>query len=112
MKDLLNFIFDEAIKVNIELGYTADYFPRQIEDVDGFMSYIYGSAMASQMRRAIKEAGLEGESAEIRAEFVNKYLRGFNRIDLNKPLIGNTKDTNLYLVYKKDGEVLNYEDYI
>lgn len=27
-------------------------------------------------------------------------------------LIGNTKDTNLYLVYKKDGEVLNYEDYI
>ena len=27
-------------------------------------------------------------------------------------LIGTTKDTNLYLVYKKDGEVLNYEDYI
>lgn len=27
-------------------------------------------------------------------------------------LIGATKDTNLYLVYKKDGEVLNYEDYI
>ena len=27
-------------------------------------------------------------------------------------LIGNTKDTNLYLVYKKDGVVLNYEDYI
>lgn len=27
-------------------------------------------------------------------------------------LIGNTKDNNLYLVYKKDGEVLNYEDYI
>lgn len=98
MKDLLNFIFDEAIKVNIELGYTADYFPRQIEDVDGFMSYIYGSAMASQMRRAIKEAGLEGESAEIRAEFVNKYLRGFNRIDLNKPLIGNTKDRTIDII--------------
>ena len=27
-------------------------------------------------------------------------------------LIGNTKDTILYLVYKKDGEILNYEDYI
>lgn len=27
-------------------------------------------------------------------------------------LIGTTEDTNLYLVYKKDGEVLNYEDYI
>ena len=27
-------------------------------------------------------------------------------------LIGATKDNNLYLVYKKDGEVLNYENYI
>ena len=27
-------------------------------------------------------------------------------------LIGNTKDNILYLVYKKDGEVINYEDYI
>lgn len=27
-------------------------------------------------------------------------------------LIGETKDTTLYLVYKKDGKVLNYEDYI
>ena len=27
-------------------------------------------------------------------------------------LIGETNDTNLYLVYKKDGKVLNYEDYI
>lgn len=27
-------------------------------------------------------------------------------------LIGNTKDTTLYLVYKKDGEVLDYKDFI
>ena len=27
-------------------------------------------------------------------------------------LIGETNDTTLYLVYKKDGKVLNYEDYI
>lgn len=26
--------------------------------------------------------------------------------------VGEAKDTNLYLVYKKDGKVLNYEDYI
>lgn len=27
-------------------------------------------------------------------------------------LIGTTKDTNLYLVYKKDGKILDYQDYI
>lgn len=27
-------------------------------------------------------------------------------------LIGETSDTNLYLVYKRDGKVLNYEDYL
>ena len=27
-------------------------------------------------------------------------------------IIGSTIDDNLYLVYKKDGEILNYNDYI
>ena len=29
-----------------------------------------------------------------------------------KSLLGTTKDDVLYLVYKKDGEILNYEEYL
>lgn len=93
VKNLLNRLFDQAIDVGVELGYTADYFPRQVEDVDGFMAYLHGSAMASQMRRALKDADPTNTfTNEEKAEFINKYLRGFNRRDLNKPLPGNTKD--------------------
>lgn len=93
VKNLLNRLFDQAIDVGVELGYTADYFPRQVEDVDGFMAYMHGSAMASQMRRALKDADPTNTfTNEEKAEFINKYLRGFNRKDLNKPLPGNTKD--------------------
>lgn len=93
VKNLLNRLFDQAIDVGVELGYTADYFPRQVEDVDGFMAYLHGSAMASQMRRALKDADPTNTfTTEEKAEFINKYLRGFNRRDLNKPLPGNVKD--------------------
>lgn len=93
VKNLLNSLFDQAIDVGVELGYKADYFPRQVEDVDGFMAYLHGSAMASQMRRALKDADPTNTfTTEEKAEFINKYLRGFNRRDLNKPLPGNVKD--------------------
>lgn len=99
VKNLLNSLFDQAVDVGIEMGYTADYFPRQIKDVDGFMSYIYGSPMSSQLRRALREADPDNVmKPEERAEFLNKYLRGFNRRDLNKPLPGNTKDRKIDIV--------------
>lgn len=99
VKNLLNNLFDQAVDVGIEMGYTADYFPRQIEDVDGFMAAMYGSPFASQLRRALKEADPDNVMTnEQKAEFVNKYLRGFNRRDLNKPLPGNVKDRNIDIV--------------
>ena len=99
VKNLLNSLFDQAIGVGIEMGYTADYFPRQIKDVEGFMGYIYGSSMSSQLRRALREADPDNVmKPEERAEFLNKYLRGFKRFDLNKPLPGNTKDRRVDVV--------------
>lgn len=119
VKNLLNSLFDQAVDVGIELGYTADYFPRQIDDVDGFMAYIYGSSMASQLRRALRAADPENVMTnEERAAFFDKYLRGFNRKDLNKPLPGNTKDRSIDIVtaemnkyYKTSMQALiNYVD--
>lgn len=99
VKNLLNSLFDQAVDVGIEMGYSADYFPRQIDDVEGFMSAMYGSPYASQLRRALKEADPDNVMAnEERAEFFNKYLRGFNRRDLNKPLPGNVKDRTIDIV--------------
>lgn len=99
VKNLLNSLFDQAVDVGIEMGYSADYFPRQIDDVEGFMSAMYGSPYASQLRRALKEADPDNVMTnEERAEFFNKYLRGFNRRDLNKPLPGNVKDRTIDIV--------------
>lgn len=41
----------------------------------------------------------------------NVSVELYDYVDLGT-LIGNTIDTNLYLVYKKEGKVLNYEDYL
>lgn len=99
IKNLLNNLFDQAVDVGIEIGYTADYFPRQVEDVEGFMRALYGSPFESQLRRALREADPDNVMTnEQKAEFLNKYLRGFNRRDLNKPLIGNTKDRQIDIV--------------
>lgn len=99
VKNLLNSLFDQAVDVGVEMGYSADYFPRQIDDVEGFMSAMYGSPYASQLRRALKEADPDNVMTnEERAEFFNKYLRGFNRRDLNKPLPGNVKDRTIDIV--------------
>lgn len=99
VKNLLNNLFDQAMDVGVEMGYSADYFPRQIDDVEGFMSAMYGSPYASQLRRALKEADPDNVMTnEERVEFFNKYLRGFNRRDLNKPLPGNVKDRTIDIV--------------
>lgn len=99
VKNLLNSLFDQAVSVGIDMGYSSDYFPRQIDDVEGFMSAMYGSPYASQLRRALKEADPDDVmTVEEKAEFFNKYLRGFNRRDLNKPLPGNVKDRTIDIV--------------
>lgn len=99
IKNLLNNLFDQAVDVGIEIGYTADYFPRQVDDVEGFMQALYGSPFESQLRRALREADPDNVMTnEQKAEFLNKYLRGFNRRDLNRPLIGNTKDRQIDIV--------------
>lgn len=99
VKNLLNSLFDQAVSVGIDMGYSSDYFPRQIDDVEGFMSAMYGSPYVSQLRRALKEADPDDVmTVEEKAEFFNKYLRGFNRRDLNKPLPGNVKDRTIDIV--------------
>lgn len=91
VKVLLESIYNEASSVKVEMGYKEDYFPRQVEDVDGLMTYLHGLDMASELRRAEHDAGFEDMTPEEQADFLNKFLRGFNRKDTTAALPGNVK---------------------
>lgn len=91
VQSLLQSIYDEAASVKVEMGYKADYFPRQVADVDGLLSFLHGEEMASELRRAESEAGFADMTPEEQADFLNKFLRGFNRKDTTAPLPGNVK---------------------
>ena len=91
VKVLLESIYNEASSVKVEMRYKEDYFPRQVEDVDGLMTYLHGLDMASELRRAEHDAGFEDMTPEEQAGFLNKFLRGFNRKDTTAALPGNVK---------------------
>ena len=91
VQSLLQSIYDEAASVKVDMGYKADYFPRQVADVDGLLSFLHGEEMASELRRAEIEAGFSDMTPEEQADFLNKFLRGFNRKDTTAPLPGNVK---------------------
>lgn len=98
VKSLLESLYNEASDVRVEMGYKADYFPRQVADVDGLMTYLHGSEMASDLRRAEKEAGFENMTPEEQSDFINKFLRGYNRKDTTAPLPSNIKQRRIDIV--------------
>lgn len=98
VKALLESLYNEAGDVRVEMGYKADYFPRQVEDVEGLMTYLHGSEMASDLRRAEKEAGFENMTPEEQSDFINKFLRGYNRKDTTAPLPSNIKQRRIDIV--------------
>ena len=98
VRDLLEEIYERAEGVGIDMGHQKDYFPREISDLDGLMTHLHGSEMASDFRRAAKEAGFRAMTDEEKASFINKYLRGYNRIDLVAPQPGNVKDRRIDVI--------------
>lgn len=98
VKALLESLYNEAGDVRVEMGHKADYFPRQVEDVEGLMTYLHGSEMASDLRRAEKEAGFENMTPEEQSDFINKFLRGYNRKDTTAPLPSNIKQRRIDIV--------------
>lgn len=98
VRDLLEEIYERAEGVGIDMGHQKDYFPREISDLDGLMTHLHGSEMASDFRRAAKEAGFRAMTDEEKASFINKYLRGYNRMDLVTPPPGNVKDRRIDVI--------------
>ena len=96
--DLLNYLYEEAQSVGVEMGYRENYFPREVADVDGLMSYLYGPRAISELRRAKEKANYNNMTPEEQVEFVNKFLRGYERKDLTKSLPGNVKERRIDVV--------------
>ena len=83
VRELLTSIYDDAINAGLDLNYRPDYFPRRVKDVDGFLSYLRNSPEWTRFEEAIRDADPYNTfTVEEKADFLNKYLRGFVRVDL------------------------------
>lgn len=99
IKGLLADIYSDAMNVGLDLGYREDYFPRKVKDVEGFMAYIQGLEDWTRYQQALKEADPENVfTMEEKAEFLNKYLRGFVRVDLMPVKYGSEKTRKIPVV--------------
>lgn len=94
-------VYNDGVKLTVEDKYLV---PNQLSGLVVFIGLKeeYGNTVIIQQANGIDL--WYGNIEEINVKLYDYVEKG--------ELIGNTKDTNLYLVYKKDGEVLNYEDYI
>lgn len=102
VRKLLEETFDEAINAGLDLGYRPDYFPRKVKDTQGFLDYIRGSEHWSRFEEALKDADPENTfTAEQQADFINKYLRGFVKVDLMPNKYGSEKTRSI--------ETIDYE---
>ena len=94
-KTLLD-IYDNGISAGLDINYRPDYFPRDVEDYDGFMAYMQGRPDWSVFEQALKEADPEGKySIAEKAEFINKYFRGFVKADIMPSKFGSEKQRKI-----------------
>lgn len=83
VRELLTSIYDDAINAGLDLNYRPDYFPRKVKDVDGFLSYLRNSPNWTRFEEALRDADPENIfTVEEKADFLNKYLRGYVKVDM------------------------------
>ncbi|MBQ2175865.1 MAG: hypothetical protein II453_12655 [Alphaproteobacteria bacterium] len=98
VRETLENIYDEALNAGLDINWRPDYFPRKVKDVDGFLSYLHNAPEWTRFQQAISEAGLDGATAEEQAEFLNKYLRGFVKVDLMPNKYGSEKERKIDII--------------
>ena len=98
VRETLENIYDDALNAGLDINWRPDYFPRKVKDVDGFLSYLHNAPEWTRFQQAISEAGLDGATAEEQAEFLNKYLRGFVKVDLMPNRYGSEKERKIDII--------------
>ncbi len=120
VRSTLDDIYNRAKEVGLDVSYIDDYFPRRVNDVEGFLDYLKNSENWSAIDKAIKaEEKATGApmNSEERAEFINKMLRGYGDSQLRIAKPSNTKsrkiqilDENMNAFYKNSNTTL--QEYI
>jgi hypothetical protein len=90
VRDVLDELYIEAQDVGLDLGFIEDYFPRQVKPgmAAEYIAAMEGRDDWSDILFAMREVDPNGTlTVDEQAEFVNKYLRGYDSasIDLSKP---------------------------
>ena len=99
VRKLLLDIFDSAVKAGLDVNFRPDYFPRKVKDVQGFLSYLRGRPEWTKFEEALRDADPDHTfTAEEQADFINKYLRGFIKVDLMPYKYGSEKQRSIEII--------------
>jgi len=93
---VLNKLHDEAAEAGLTLGYTENYFPRRVKDIDGLQLH-FGEDKRNEILKLIEEAAVaKGArlSKSEQADVINNYLLGSRTFSLGK-----------YSSYKKERKI-------
>lgn len=83
VRKLLLDIYDSAIKAGLDVNFRPDYFPRKVKDAKGLLAYLRGTEEWTKFQEALREADPDNIfTEEEQADFINKYLRGFVKVDM------------------------------
>ncbi len=86
VQKVLDKLYGQANEANLTLGYTENYFPRRVKDVEGIQIH-FGKDKRNEMLRLIEEAALAkgaGLSRSEKADVINTYLLGSRTFSLGK----------------------------
>lgn len=113
VKELLDGLFERASDAGININYRSDFFPRNVNDVEGLLGYLRKSEGWSVFNTAFdareKRTGDKLTTAE-RAEIVNVMLRGFPIEGVSLSKKGIFKDRSIEQVNKEINQFYDSSD--
>lgn len=98
LRDTFDVLHNDAKAVGIDLGYIADYFPRQVhpELVGDYLAEMRKMKEWTEIQLALKDADPQGKfNDEEKADFINTYLRGYDSNKTNVKKSSFTKERSV-----------------
>ena len=95
VKKVLDDIYARANEVGFDIGYLENYFPRKIEDSNGFLEFMQNREDWSILDEAIKRKELSLGRALVEQEkvnLINNMIRGYSGGSISLSATGNMKD--------------------
>lgn len=110
VRDVLNQIYQDALGVGINVGYTESFMPRAVKEIDELRTFLaekrkeqYWSAFEAAIRQRERETGkpLEGQA---RTDYINQLIRGYGSSRIRISGQGHTKGRVLKILDAETNE--------